>query len=116
MTHARACACFSPVLPTTCQPFERTDSERFARAVRFVREREQSRYRGNAINPLAAGMYKSIGELAVSSDFAVFFIKFIDANCERASDEISARARAFTLSFLKYVMQRLLALTDRTNA
>lgn len=43
--------------------------------------REQSRYRGNVINPLAAGMYKSIGEPAVSSDFAVSVIKFVEANC-----------------------------------
>lgn len=68
---------------TTCQPLERTDSERFARPS-SLSGNEYTRavtLRGNVINPLAAGMYKSIGEPAVSSNFAVSVIKFVEANC-----------------------------------
>lgn len=53
-------------------------------------------------------MYKSIGEPAVSSDCAVFVIKFVDANSEPQAE--FSFERSLLLSQILYVTQRLLTL------
>lgn len=97
---ARTCTCVFPLARLAAAAARRyhplanrwrTNSE----AIRsgcplFVREtsvREQSRYhRGNVINPLAAGMYKSIGEpAAFLPTLRSSSLNLIDANCERTA-------------------------------